>query len=31
VQTFAKLLYVGLFYKNGTQNESEDVFLEVML
>jgi len=30
VQTFAKLLYVRLFYKNGTQNESKDVFLEVI-
>ena len=26
VQIFAKLLYVRLFYKNGTQNDSEDVF-----
>jgi len=27
VQTYATLLYVRLFHKNGTQNESEDVFL----
>jgi len=27
VQTSAKLLYVCLFCKNGTQNESEDVFV----
>jgi len=26
VPTFAKLLYVRLFYENDTQNESEDVF-----
>jgi len=30
VQTFAKFLYVRLFCKNGTRNESEDVFLEVI-
>ena len=27
VQNFAILLYVQLIYKNGTQNESEDVFV----
>jgi len=26
VQTFGKLLYVSLFYKNGAQKESEDFF-----
>jgi len=30
MNTFAKSLYVLWFYKNGTQNQSADVFLEVM-
>jgi len=30
VDTFAKSLYVLRFYKNGTQNQSADIFLEVM-
>jgi len=28
--TFAKLLNVRSFYKNGTQNESEEFFLEII-
>jgi len=30
VQTSTNLLHARLFCKNGTQNESEDVFLEVI-
>ena len=31
LETSVKLLYVRLFCTNGTQNESEDFCLEVML
>jgi len=31
VKTFTELLYVHWFYKNATQNQNADVFLEIML